>query len=734
MNQIKILIFGNYNSFILSLISRLDREGHTVFVVTGQEKKNKLKPRGVFQQYNFSYSSENIEFIIENVEADIAIFEGAIDRLGELEHKPSKISSYISDITNITLCLKGSSIKQLIYVSSLAVFSGNTETIIDENTIPNPRKNIEKTILMGERVCRSYDRERDFKVSVIRLSEVYGSYNDQYLKDNICTNICEKVVRNNKIEVCNKKEHNLLYIDDAVDGIYKALEHEGEKYEIYHVAGDEEHSITEEGIANILKQSIDDNIKIEVICNSEIIPNKRYIVDKMNSLNFSKKYQLQSRIEELYETIKQSMKKQSLLKVDKISIFAKVFEIDGEIKNRVFPFLENLLFMILLNIFVYFTINMAFHEALDVYLLYAVIISLIYGYSQSIFAIIMSVISKIYIIFTLGVSTLSLPGYYMYIWILEIFTIGILVGYLKEQYKIKYRDMKDENEYLGVQLASIKDINKSNEEIKDLYERRLLNYKDSFGRIYEIVSELDTIEPQGVIFKSIRTIGKVMNTNEVSIYIQSKNSGFFRLMASSCEKPETLRNSIKVSDYSAMFSKIFNGETYVNSNLDPKYPMMANGTYKGGELEAIIMIWSLPFEYNNLYQMNVFGIVCKLIERSLNIGYEYIESISKGFNKKADNVIDRESFEKIVELYKEGAEDNIASYYLLQVKRDIYMNKDDFNEILKKCVRETDYIGESDEYKMNILLANTSKQESIYVIDRLKNNQVEVIDGEVVEL
>ena len=55
--------------------------------------------------------------------------------------------------------------------------------------------------------------------------------------------------------------------------------------------------------------------------------------------------------------------------------------------------------------------------------------------------------------------------------------------------------MKEENLQLDTQLVSIKDINRSNEEIKDLYEKRLLNYKDSFGRIYEIApteQDIDT--------------------------------------------------------------------------------------------------------------------------------------------------------------------------------------------------------------------------------------------------
>ena len=373
---------------------------------------------------------------------------------------------------------------------------------------------------------------------------------------------------------------------------------------------------------------------------------------------------------------------------------------------------------------------MEFYEAIDVYLLYVVVIGIIYGYEQSVFAIILSVIAKLYITFKIGTSSIGVPGYYIYLWILQLFTVGILVGYIKEQYKIKFSDMKEENLQLDTQLVSIKDINRSNEEIKDLYEKRLLNYKDSFGRIYEIVSELDMIEPQGIIFKSIRVIGKVMNTDDVSIYIYSGNSSFFRLMASSSKKKKTLKTSLEVSQYSAMFNKLLNNKIYINSDLNPDYPIMAGGTYKEGKLQTIIMIWTLPFENNNLYQTNVFGIVCKLIERSLNIGYEYIESISKNFNKKNDNVVDKESFGKIVDLYKTGAEDNIVDYYLLKVNKQSDMSEEEFQEILKRSIRETDFIGENEENDMYVLLTNTNKEQSIHAINRLEKNGIEVTEGD----
>ena len=165
----------------------------------------------------------------------------------------------------------------------------------------------------------------------------------------------------------------------------------------------------------------------------------------------------------LFRSIKKDTENLSIVDDEKISIFCRIFNIDDRIKNKIFPFFENLAFFILLNLFIFITRDMNFHKVLDLYLLYVIVIGLIYGYEQTIFTVVLSVFSRVWLMFY-GSSYLSLSNDFIYVWILQIFGVGILVGYLKEQYKLKYIDMKDRNEYLSSQLEDIKDINQSNKE------------------------------------------------------------------------------------------------------------------------------------------------------------------------------------------------------------------------------------------------------------------------------
>lgn len=718
MIPIKIVLFSDYNPFARSLISRLEKEGHKVFVVTGSPTEKRRKPKEVFQEYRFTFTSESLPAILKNINPDIAIFDGEL----------ANLSDYSAGITNIMLALKESNIQKMLYVSSLSIFSGNDEEVIDETTEALPLSDQEKTILMGEKVSREYSRTKDYQVAIVRFGEVYGAYKKDYLEQNICTELCKNMIENETIELNANKKHPLIYMDDAVDALYKVMTAEGDRHEIYHVASTAKNIYSETEIMGHLQATISYETEVKVLEQDQVAKNPCYRIDKLEKLGFNEKYTLEDKIEELYYAIRKSDKRAIRFENEKESILGKIFEMNDRVKDKLLPYLENIIFFIFLNIFIYLTQSMSFHEVVDVYLLYIVVISLIYGFEQSIFTIILSVLAKIYLTVYTNVKALSLVNEDMYMWILFVFTIGTLVGYLKEQYKIKYSDMMEENHYLEKQLQDVKKINAINVEVKELYESRLLNYDNSFGRIHEITSKLDLAEPQAIIFKAIRVIQNIMNTEDVSIYISSGSDEFFRLIASAAKQTTNLGASLRTADYGNIFEKMKRKEIFVNTDLNPDYPMMAGGIYKNGHLQSIIMVWSLPFASKNLYQMNVFDIACRLIESRLNVAYEYMSNISTSYQFKYDNMLDEHSFEKTLELYQLGHAEEIVNYSLLTVQKEASLQQEALIDTIKKNVRETDYI-HVDEQATYILLANTDPKGAQFVMNRLRNDGLLVKEG-----
>ena len=67
-----ILLAGGSCSLVDSLILKLRKEGHRVYILTGDKyRHNKYKK--VFEKYEFPYDSENLGEIVQSVNPDVTI-------------------------------------------------------------------------------------------------------------------------------------------------------------------------------------------------------------------------------------------------------------------------------------------------------------------------------------------------------------------------------------------------------------------------------------------------------------------------------------------------------------------------------------------------------------------------------------------------------------------------------------------------------------------------------------
>ena len=251
----------------------------------------------------------------------------------------------------------------------------------------------------------------------------------------------------------------------------------------------------------------------------------------------------------------------------------------------------------------------------------------------------------------------------------------------------------------------------------------MLNYKNSLGRIYEIVSALDYLEPEKVIFETIDVISHVVESNDVAIYTCNKDNSYCRLIAASSKQAKTLGKSMDLKRLKEIYMCLQKQTIYMNRNMDPLYPIMAGGIYNSNTLSAVVFIWSLELENTNLYQANLFSIVCKLIERSMNRAYTYMEMIHETSYKDGSKILFRSAFKKIVSLYDYGKSKKLVDYTLLRIV-DYDMDPMEAYEKITSSVRETDYIGEGKDGNLFILVTNTNKSEARAVIERFNQNKI----------
>ena len=112
-----ILLVGGSCSLINSMILKLRKEGHRIFLLTGDKYRHNKYER-VFEKYEFSYDCENLNDILESVNADVTILMGAFDTNYRWNGEEREIVLFISHLVNILVAYSVKNKKRLIFLSS----------------------------------------------------------------------------------------------------------------------------------------------------------------------------------------------------------------------------------------------------------------------------------------------------------------------------------------------------------------------------------------------------------------------------------------------------------------------------------------------------------------------------------------------------------------------------------------------------------------------------------------
>lgn len=704
----KVLICGEYGIYCRELISRLKKEKHDIFVITGSEKARREKPRsGVFQEYNFSYRSKNIGTIMKNVQADVLLIMGICDTKFTWQDINQESVRYLTSITNILMSAKEAGIKQVIYCSSLGIYDGCEDEVIDKDTDFEANSILMQTVIQTEYMCAEQNIPGEFEICVIRYPEVYGDYKTHNY--NICTRLMETFFTSTEMEIEAGRQHRVLYVNDAVDVLMRVfLCKEREKN--YLIPGT---VYTERQLIDAVKTVIPGR---ETRINEAVyktIPLPGIADPHLERLGIYEKYSLEDGLRELFK-IYEKEKNLEIKEEKKKSV----------IKDKLIPLLENVGLFLLMTLLTYLLKDTWFGSIADLYLIYVVIIAVVYGCAHALFATLLTLLAKIGEILITGGAF----DYAAFTGILQVLVIGVVVGHMRDKYRRKNGDLEDEKKYYQSELVDMTRIYDGNRYVKEIYEKRIVNYENSMVRVYEASSQLDFWEPQKVIFQAVDVARELMGIDDVAIYITGSNTGYLRLAAASSEEARQMGKSIHADENFFMGRQLVERTVYRNRDLESSLPSYACGIYDRENLNAIIMLWTKDLTKINLYESNMLALICRLIEASMNHAATYWNRLANQYIE-GTNVLKEEEFDKMYQICQEGSKQNKLEYTALRVPGPYLQSRgaEGYTQIAS-LIRQTDIIGERDG-DICILLMNTNEKEADYVIQRFQNAGVRVENG-----
>jgi len=395
------------------------------------------------------------------------------------------------------------------------------------------------------------------------------------------------------------------------------------------------------------------------------------------------------------------------------------------------PYVENLLAFVL-TVWLSLTQLADDYNAIDIKLFYITIIGIMYGNRQSILAVVLSVGLFMYQKLLDGRELISLLyDTDLFFQIAIYLFIGLVVGYAIERKNGIIQTAEKNKEELEERYEFLNGIYREVREVKDELQLRILNSGDSFGKIYSITKELESLEPEKVFSSTVNVVKSIMSVQSVAIYLVNPHRTYMRLIAHSNEYERQATKSLRVEDHAGMHWVLLEGKGFVNKELDSSAPLMCAPIVYNGETKAVITIDGMSFNKFSLYYQNLFKVTSELVSTALTRAFAYIAATESQRYVEGTQILRKEVFTSILESKRMARMDHNTPYLMLGAAEGM-AGIEACSDKIAGMLRETDYIGLNGDGKVVVLLSNTSHDDAGRVLERFASQDIslQVVDGE----
>ena len=697
-----------------AVIDKLNKSKHRVFLLTGRRDR-KFSYKHVFERYDYPYEDESIKDIFESVKPDMVIFMGAYDTNFDWHRERQESVRYTASLMNILSTYSMVGKGRFVYFSSHEVYGGSRHNNIQEQEAASPRGFKAMAIAQGEEICENYRKTQGIETMVLRFDHLYGVPRKGQEESNLCFQMCLEALKTGKVSASDRRSFSLLYLNDAVELAYKVMMEEQPALSCYHISSMEE--INEVNLAEAVIKAMGGGVRL---VNNSVGERYRLVLD---SKAYQEEYDQRIFVhyEEGVEQVVKYMKRHadSFISAEDAG-GSRAGRIWHGIKvgfKRVFPFVENLICFIPFFILNSKAVGSEYFNKLDFFLLYVLLFAIVYGQQQAIFSSLLAVAGYFLQQMYGRTGFEVLLDYNIYIWMAQLFIIGMVVGYMRDQLQF----IKDENEeevrYLSRKVDDIADINDSNVRMKQSFETQLVNQRDSLGKIYEITSSLDAYASEEVLFYAARVLGELMDSKDVAVYTVA-NGDYARLFSFTSKEAKKLGNSIKYTAMEDLYNDLKEHRVFINKKMDEKLPLMASAVYTEDQMELILMIWGIPWQRMTLSEANRLTIVGSLIQNAVVHANRYLEALTSERYLEQTRIMSPDAFGQLVHAFFGAKANGLTECALLEIGA---ADRRQAAEALGKNMRQTDYMGVLDDGGFYILLSNTDEKNAEGVIERFRS-------------
>ena len=696
-----------------AIIERLNKNGDRVYLLTGQRENKPLRQK-VFEKYNYTYDDESVKDVFESVKPDIAIFTGAWDSSFDWRRARQESVRYTAALLNILTAYSMLGSGRFVYFSSQEVFSGASPRNLPESFEKSPKGFRSMAIAQGEEICANYHQRQGLDVRILRFDHVYWVPKRGQPELDPCFNMCLEALKSGRISASDRDVFSMLFLKDAVELAYKASTAPELPRTLYHISSMEEINGLQlaEMISGIMGKGV------EVVDNS-VGDSHRIILDG-GAFVQDLGQKILTPYQEGVEQVVQYMQRHS-------ESFIRAEDAGGSLWDRfrhrlkvllatLVPYIENIAAFFLFYYLNSIAVGSGFFDRLDFFLLYVLLFAVVHGQNQAILSGLLSVAGYCVQQMPLRTGFEVLLDYNTYVWIAQLFIVGLVIGYIRDQLRTIKQENRDEIAYLENRLNDILDINDSNLRMKENFELQLINQRDSLGKIYEITSTLERQAPEEVLFTAVRILSQLMDCGGAAIYTVA-NRSFARLFSATSPEAKELGHSIEYPAMTAMYEELKERRVYINKTMEEKLPLMASAVYNEDEMALIFMLWGIPWQRMTLGEANRLAVIGQMVQSAVVRASQYLETLRSERFVEDSRLMEEKAFLQLSQAFFTAQDQGLTECSLLEVS----VPDNDYVRAaaaLSGSTRQSDYMGAAGGGSLHVLLANTSPDNAVFVIQR----------------
>lgn len=717
--NLRVLVTGGYG-FIGSFVAeRFYKEGYEVSLIDSMSSGDKSNITFKHKSYIVSIEDRKCEEIFRSTKFDVVVHLAAqVNVSTSLDNPRLDTKSNVLGLSNILSLSHKYGVKKFIFASSAAVYGENDRLPLAESEECEPISPYGLNKWIGETYCRKWQDIYGLETICFRFSNVYGPRQGSVGEGGVVSIFTERALHAKELMIFGDggQTRDFIYVEDIADAIYRASY--SSLTGVYNLSTNRETSVNElvdtlqslhGPIPVTYKEGRSGDIYRSVLDNSRI----------KKDLDWAPKYSLQEGLGRTYRWFadehKRSEERPADVKADGSPVWTTV--------KKALPYAENALAF---GVTAWITLSLqnGMYDILDFRLIYIILLGILYGNRQSLIAVAMSVALYVYQQLDNGREFVSLLHDTEFFFHTAVYLfIGLVVGYAIERKNLALRNMKRQTETTEEKYAFLNDIYTETRLVKDELQLQVMNSSDSFGKIYSVTKELESLEPESIFNSTVSVVESIMKVQVVSIYTVNKYGNYLRLVTRSGSGDYEVAKSIKVEDVDFAKHVLHDKKLFVNKELQADAPLMAAPVWNGREVVAVVALYGMKFDHFTLYYQNLFKITVDLVSSALSRALSFVEATENVRYIDGTPVLKPDVFHDILVSKRIGRAKHGTEYVLLSAGEGNELTID-LSHLISGSLRETDYIGIGPGGELMVLLSNSSLAEAAFVLERLRKNGV----------